>query len=88
MANLAHLEDDCALKHNKHKEGEKGIVPVLVETPKANGEKLEDEEGRDCVLCKELPECRDRNVEVILAILPLMFVDDGLVCQSLLVAVV
>ena len=40
------------------------------------------------MLCKQLSEGRDRNVEVILAILPLVFVDDGLVGQSLLAEII
>lgn len=72
LASLAmketHLEDDGALKNDEHEEGEKRVVPVLVEHPQADAEDLEHKKGRDGVLGKEAEERRHGDVKRVGAV--------------------
>lgn len=83
-----HLEDYSALKDNEHEESEYRVIPILVQAPQPDRKELEDEEGGDCMLCKQFPECGDWYIKVVFTILPLMLVDDSLVGQAMLSLVV
>ena len=62
---MAYLEDDRALKHHQHERRKKRVVPVLVQAPERDAKHLEDEEGCDGVLGKELGEFGDGNVALV-----------------------
>lgn len=62
------LPHNRALESDKHEQGEDRVVPVLVETPQADTEQLEDEERRHSVLLEQLAERRDGDVERVEAI--------------------
>lgn len=64
-----YLPHDSALKHNKHKECEETVVPILVETPKGNAEDLEDKERCCGVFREQFREGGDGNVKLVLSIL-------------------
>ncbi len=52
-----------ALEHDQHEEGEKRVVPILVQHPQADAEDLEDEEGRYRMLLEELGEGGHGDIE-------------------------
>ena len=52
----------------QHKEGEQGVVPVLVKHPKTNAEYLEDKKGSDGMFPEKFGEGRDGDIEGICAI--------------------
>jgi len=52
ITNYAHLPDNCALENHEHEEGEKTVVPILVEHPQSYAENLENEERCGSMLGK------------------------------------
>jgi len=59
------LEDNGALKEEKHPKLHQTEVPVVVEKPQARCEQLEHEEGRHNVLLVDLQELRNGNVHLV-----------------------
>lgn len=68
IANYAHLPDNCALENHEHEEGEKAVVPVLIEHPESHTEDLEDKERSGSVFNKQRAEGRNGNVKLVLSI--------------------
>lgn len=64
-----YLPHNSTLKHNKHKECEETVVPILIQTPKGDAEDLEDKEGRCGVFREQFREGRDRNIKLVLSVL-------------------
>ncbi len=52
ITNYAHLPDNCALENHEHEQGEKTVVPILVEHPQSYAENLENEERCGSMLGK------------------------------------
>lgn len=62
------LPHHSGLKHDKHDEGEDGVVPLLIETPESNTEDLEDKEGGNSVLKEELGKGGNGDIKLVGAV--------------------
>ena len=76
------LPNYCALEGDQHEEGEKRVVPVLIQHPKTNAEDLKNEEGSHCVLLEELGKCGHGDVESVGAIVLLLVLNRRLSVQT------
>jgi len=65
-----HLPDNSALEHNQHEERKQAVIPILIQTPKADAEDLEDEEWGGCLFREQFRKSRNWDVECIVAIKP------------------
>jgi hypothetical protein len=62
------LPNHRALEHDKHEQGEDGVVPVFIQAPQGHTKDLKDEKGGDCMLGEKSSKGRDRNVEFVLSV--------------------